>query len=216
MVDTELFDKFIKLEKDIANNKLINCGTLSKPLYNVLNLINPGNPVYKYEKELKFLKKYQLITDQKKCFNRLRAEFNISKNIEFKKTNKFISEFVTNEHEAARIMHEITDKYDSIETVLEDILANNDKYEVLITTYKKELIYPHLYASYYTNNKRKPKGNKNLFLREFVPNIIHYTPDNSLDLRYKENIVTKRFIDSSTKLIGPIYYKKKEENNNEK
>jgi len=202
-VNQELFDKFIDLNNSVDSNK-------KKPLYNLLNIVNPDKPIYKYNENIKLLKKYQLISDQDKCIRRMKADFYIHKNIEQSKLDKYIKEYVEDYTEENKLRQEFKYKFEQKEKELHKILENKDDYEVLITTFTKELKYAHLYANFYTGNEKKPTNGKDFYIRETVPNIVLYTPKEEKEAdKYKDNIVAKKFIDSANHLVGAIYYKRK-------
>ncbi|MEA3315541.1 MAG: hypothetical protein U9Q30_06800 [Campylobacterota bacterium] len=202
-VNQELFDKFITLEKSIDSTK-------KKPLYNLLNIVNPDKPIYKYNENIKLLKKYQLISDPDKCLRRMQSDFYIYKNLEQSKLNKYIKEYVSDYEEENNLRKEFEYNFKNKEKELNRILQNHNEYEILITTFTKELKYAHLYANFYTGNEKKSTNGKDFYIRETVPNIVLYTPKEEKESdKYKDNIVAKKFIDSANHLVGAIYYKKK-------
>lgn len=202
-VNQELFNEFIMLEQSINSTK-------KKPLYNLLNIVNPNKPIYKYNENIKLLKKYQLISDPDKCLKRMQSDFYIYKNLEQSKLNKYIKEYVSDYNEEHKLRTEFEYTFSDKEKKLKHILENHNDYEVLITTFTKELKYAHLYANFYTGNEKKPTNGKDFYIRETVPNIVLYTPKEEKETdKYKDNIVAKKFIDSANHLVGAIYYKKK-------
>jgi len=211
-LDEESFNQILNLEKELANktdSSLQPKDYQNKILKDTIHIINRDLPIYSYRKELKISNKYSLITDKEKCISELEKKFFMYKAREERKLKKEIFKKNLKENDINIKKLELDKKVKEVKKYVDTILKDKEKYQLVISNYKRRLSYAHLSARYFDNTNdgddKGKKKNKAFFLRENVSNIILFTPPEYKE--YKNNIVLEKFIDTSLNILDDVYVK---------
>lgn len=172
-------------------------------------IINPNEPAVKYS--LIKQERYRTVTGRESVLKDIESRFIVAVNTKKKKFEEYMAKNTNiNKELLDKRKKELDVMIDEGTKNLNKILANYDKYDVVITDYVDRKIYPFCY--YHTHKNENGKIIKKHFqklLRKDVPNILWYEPIESIrDKRENKNIDT--IINTYDNILDKIYFKERE------
>lgn len=209
--NNEDYEAIVRIEKivELTNQVVVeNTKKTKSSLYNVVSILGRNKFVYR---TLGFIlkHKYKLILGKEKCLKQLPIEFEISNNIALKKHNSFLKDFVTDEKEKDRLNTEMASNLESKKEEFEEILGHPEEYDILITSFKDEMVYPHLYCNL-LNTETNKKEREYLYLRIDVPNIVNFDPSiGEGPEEMRPNAKVRKFLIDGKNIFGNVYIKKR-------
>jgi len=113
---------------------------------------------------------FSLVKDRDKIFNKynLKKDFYSWANRERKRIKEYIEKNIFDEKEAKKLMDIVEKKIENAKTILNEILKNPDKFEIIRTDimYRDNIYIPTIYVRFREGHTRP------IYLRELVPNIV--------------------------------------------
>jgi len=209
LVDEACLNKVLLLEGKINRNAK-NEGFAEKrsAFYHFGKIINPDYPAVKYN--LKKRHKYRATYDREKILKEIDRDKSIIANLLRKNLEEEIAANKDGKYDgekAEKARRELDDRIEIDIKMLDNVKAHFDDYEIVITNYENYTIYPYIYFTY--NDEKRIGLGKNEHLREKVPNILWYSPDNYYANRRTDETINK-MVQTYTRLLGTIYVKKKD------